>query len=403
MKVLILNVSAKYGSTGTIVSLLENHLIENGHSPLVCYGDVNESFSDSRHIKLLPNWNVYFNAFIKKIVGNGFGFNYLATLKLIRVIKSFKPDVVQIFNPHAYYVNLYILLNYLKRRKIPTVYSMMDENAYTGTCFFTYDCKKYCNHCIGCSFKESYNGSPLFSQGHYTNIRKSKCYEGFEKIWFVGGNAVINKAKASSLLRGKQLYQIEEPVDLTKTFTPRSVVELKKRLGIDKSDKVVLTITKLSNPRKGGQFFLDLYSSMRNEKGYAFVYVGFDTEQYGHPEGLLTIPYINSLNELADYYSLADVFVFTSIADTTPNTIIQALGCGSPVCCFDIDGISSMNLTADILSTAPVGDTMRLKELVMKVPQKDSLIIERCRHSVEDYSSTKVMNEYLSFYKSILR
>ncbi len=403
MKVLIINSTAGTGSTGNIVKVIEEGLALKGHQSIVCYGDANEHVNDRTHIKILPNWDIYLNAILNKIVGNGFGFNYYATFNIIRILKKFKPDIVQIFNPHAYFLNLYILLDYLKKNKIPTVYSMMDENAYTGTCFFTYNCEKYKNHCKGCTFKESYNGTLLFSQGHFTNKRKYKSYANFDQLWFVGGKAVITKAKESSLLKDKKLCQIEEPIELNKIFYPHDVTELRKQLHIPINNKVILTVTTLSNPRKGGRYFLDLYDKMKGYKGYSFVYVGFDTERYGIPEGLIKIPYVKSQDELASYYSLADVFVFTSLADTTPNTIIQALGCGSPICCFDIDGIEAMDLNDDVATLVPVGDVNALCKVILEKPKKNNDIVGKCCHSVEDYSSQKVFEHYLNLYTSISR
>ena len=47
---------------------------------------------------------------------------------------------------------------------------------------------------------------------------------------------------------------------------------------------------------------------------------------------------VRTRDELAPYYSAADVFVFPSRTDTFGNVMIEALACGAPVAAFPVPG-----------------------------------------------------------------
>ena len=123
----MINSYATYGSTGGITTLLAEKFQESGHEVLVCYG-YNEGMPlPSKYIKLTFRGEIFLASKIGKIFGNHGLFCFFSTFKLRKIIKRYKPDVVQLFNLHASYIDDLKLLEYLKTRKINTVYTMFDE------------------------------------------------------------------------------------------------------------------------------------------------------------------------------------------------------------------------------------------------------------------------------------
>ena len=49
------------------------------------------------------------------------------------------------------------------------------------------------------------------------------------------------------------------------------------------------------------------------------------------PSNVISIPPTNSANELAEYYSLGDVFINFSIQETFGKVTAEALACGTPI------------------------------------------------------------------------
>ena len=130
--------------------------------------------------------------------------------------------------------------------------------------------------------------------------------------------------------------------------------------------------------------------------------MGYDTEKYGKPDNLIAIPYVDTQEELAKYYSLADVSFSGTIADTTPNAVLQSLGCGTPVVGFDFEGLSCMGVTEKkIMNLVGIYDIEAAEQAVIQM-SKDDEIIKLCRNTVyDDYGSKGVVTKYLDLYRNI--
>jgi glycosyltransferase involved in cell wall biosynthesis len=109
------------------------------------------------------------------------------------------------------------------------------------------------------------------------------------------------------------------------------------------------------------------------------------------------------MKRLAELFSLADVFVSTTLSDTIPNACIDALGCGTPICGFDISGLSFIGIkdTSLVRLVRPF-DIAALEDAVSSFSKKDNTLIKKCRASVYyDYSPQKVVGDYLDIFESI--
>lgn len=88
---------------------------------------------------------------------------------------------------------------------------------------------------------------------------------------------------------------------------------------------------------KGYDDFLKLRRLLDDE--YVFCMVGLNNKQIKNlPKGIIGVKKTDSLQELAAYYSAADVFLNLTYEDTFPTTNIEALACGTPVLTYDTGG-----------------------------------------------------------------
>ena len=405
MRILIVNTYSHSGSTGKITFNLYNYLRENGHDVLLCSrGYPEDKLNDDRVITL----NNKFRYWVANIFVGLFGDESIAypveTKRLKKIIYEFKPDVVQLYNLHDYYINHIELIEYLKEKEIPTVYSMLDEYAYMGKCRFSLDCNKFQNECGSCPTRKRNHvlADYIFDWSRKIQKKKEGAYRNFEKLVFTGPGWTVDRAKTSSLLRDKRIIKLEEPINYDDMFYPRDASELRKRLHIPTGVKVILMVGKASTERKGGRYFVELARKFENDSNYSFVFVGYDRNDWDIPKNMITIGFVKDQNELAEYYSLPDLFVCTSYGDSTPAACTDAMGCGSPIAGFNIVGIP-------YVAEEPFGkfvepfDIDALAQVVKDAPFKTEDSIKNVReYAYNRYSSKEVFKKQREIYNTII-
>jgi glycosyltransferase involved in cell wall biosynthesis len=74
------------------------------------------------------------------------------------------------------------------------------------------------------------------------------------------------------------------------------------------------------------------------------------------------IPYQANQESVARYYEAADLYVHAAPADTFPNTILEALACGTPVVATAVGGIPEQVEDGQTGFLVPVGNARALAE-----------------------------------------
>lgn len=404
MKILIVDVYGATRSTGKITSLQYRELKKRGHDVRVCYRGVGEPRNDnSDFIPLAGRVEPGIGRILAWVTGYEGYVHPLATRYLIRITKVFHPDIVQLNILHGYYINSNQYITFLKENHYSVCYSMMDEYAYMGKCPYSFSCNQFKTGCKGrCPEKKSYPKSYFFDRSKFLFEAKREAYSGFEKIVFTGPGWVVDRAKCSALLRDFRIEKLDEPVDFGHVFYPRETNGLKEKLGIPERNKVVVTVAQMSNSRKGGSFFIKVAELLAQNKNITFVFVGYDISEPTHTDNLITIPYVDSQDELAEYYSLGDLFVCTSLADTMPNVCIDALGCGTPLAGFAEAGTPYV-APPEYGEFTKTYDIKALAEVILKSPKKTKERINACRqYALNRYSGDVIIGKLEKIYQSLL-
>ena len=109
---------------------------------------------------------------------------------------------------------------------------------------------------------------------------------------------------------------------------------MRDKLGISKTDFVILGIASYWDERKGLDVFRKLKDTLTdNEK---IVLVGLNEKQINDTKGFAYgLKRTDSLLELVELYSCADVFVNASIEETFGLTTVEAMACGTPVIVYN--------------------------------------------------------------------
>ena len=116
--------------------------------------------------------------------------------------------------------------------------------------------------------------------------------------------------------------------------------KFRERLGISKSDKLVLSVG-LRIPRKGVDTFVNMSNAFRDRPDVKFVWVGASEALLqdaldGTPMGNAVFPGHVPFEEIVGVYSAADIFVFPTRAESYGNVMLEAASCGCPLLIRDI-------------------------------------------------------------------
>ena len=112
------------------------------------------------------------------------------------------------------------------------------------------------------------------------------------------------------------------------------------------------------------------------------------------PKNIIAIEHTNSIEELAEFYSVADVFVNLTLEDTFPTTNLEALSCGTPVITFNTGG-SPESITEKCGRVIQKNEINRIPELVYELGNRQ----EECRKRAIVFKKEERYKEYMKVYK----
>ena len=149
MKYLFINSVAGYGSTGKIVLSACRGLEQQGHTCRIAYG--RRCTDNSVPTIAIGNvWDYRLHALRHRVFGTGGFGSKTATIRFLRRVRDYDPDVIWLHNLHGYYIHVGLLFDYLRTCGKKIIWTLHDCWAFTGNCpYFTIaGCDKW-KHCCG--------------------------------------------------------------------------------------------------------------------------------------------------------------------------------------------------------------------------------------------------------------
>ena len=261
------------------------------------------------------------------------------------------------------------------------VWTLHDQWPYTGICHFAGECRHFETGCHDCpqlvrpgakdlAYRTFEAKRRIFAQGHVTLVGCSQ--------W------IADEARKSLLARGQRVVTIPNAID-HEVFRPIAKREAREHFDLPEDRRIVLFICqKVTDERKGVRY---LEEAMKEVPDAMLIRVGQDGDFEIHDE-----------ERMALMYAAANVFVTPSLQDNLPNTIVEAMSCGTPCVGFAVGGIPEMIHHKEDGYVARYRDADDLAEGIRYVLAHPGLSEAAARYARETYDEQRVARRYMKEY-----
>lgn len=319
-------------------------------------------------------------------------------------------------------------------RRLPIVWTLHDQNPYTGGCHFTTGCERFRTGCGQCP--------QLLAPGPHDLSRrafavKQAMLAGRELHVVAPSRWMLMEAQKSPIFRGvKSFTQIPYGLDLA-ALEPEAGREAFR--GQRLLPTILFGAEDLKNARKGVQFAIEGINHLVHLASQA---VDADAVQGPHTTDLQSsqtrvstgkrlrlwtfgkrLPdellqrldpaievkqwgFVSDRRLQGQLYRAADVFWLPSLEDNQPQTALEAMGCGTPVIGFDVGGVPEIVRHQQTGMVVPPRDAIGLAQSTWTL-LKDRRLRQRLsvggRQMVrQEYSPERQSGGYLELYERIL-
>jgi glycosyltransferase involved in cell wall biosynthesis len=289
----------------------------------------------------------------------------------------------------------------------PLVWTLHDMSSFTGGCSQDMACGKFTQQCGACPQLGSSDEADLTrdvwrrKQKYYSGLHPERCHIVTPSRWL--GEEVKRSPLFSRFPRSVIPYGLDLEV-----FKPRDRRFSREVLGIPQDAKVILFVSNgLHTHLKGFKHLVGALESMESPNGIFLLCLGFGSspafERFPHAH----IPSMTNDRSLSMVYSAADVFVLPSLADNLPNTMLEALACGTPVVGFATGGIPDGVRPGVTGLLAKTGDSAELRTAILEMLSNDVKRAEmsaNCRRiALTEYDLGLQTSRYVELYSEMLR
>lgn len=297
------------------------------------------------------------------------------------------------------FLNSTDLLN-LKRYFNAKVYTIStDMNHLTGGCHYAWDCKGYINGCNSeCPAILSKNGKKISEVNFQTKMKNA--HSGSFQI-ISGSGWTLKQAKESLIYKNQsEFLNINSFID-TKIMNPKSRTFAKNFFDFQ-SDKfhILVGSQNVNDPRKGLEYLLEslkiLYNELsENDRNKVCVIVVSQSNINAFNEIQFEKKYLNYISDyrlLSLLYQATDVFVNSSIEDSGPMMVSEAMACGTPVVGFDMGVVNNLVITGFNGYKAILKDSHDLSLGIKHIFQ-----LGKNEYELFSKNSVQIIQEYSSF------
>lgn len=398
-KLFQINVTANWGSTGNIAEQIGLQAINKGWDSYIAYGRMMNP-SDSKLVKIGSQRDVYWHYALNKFFDMEGLVSTNSTRRLVKEIERINPDIIHLHNIHDHWLNYNILFEYLNTLDTPIVWTQHDCWSFTGGCgyYSMVDCDKWKTECRECLFKQGI--LPLIERTRHQYEIKKRLFCEAKNLTLVPVSHWLEGELKQSFLRNCNIQTICNGVN-TSIFHPVDSC-VKEKYGVEGKALLVAAATTWSR-RKGLNDYIELRKLLPD--GYVILLVGLNQHQIEQlPKGIIGLRRADSIDELVEIYSGADIVLNLSYEETFGLTTVEGFACGTPSIVYNTTASPEL-ITPETGIVVETGDFNGVADAVKMILSKGKQqYTSACRKRAEvSFDKNKCFESYIRLYEELLK
>lgn len=327
--------------------------------------------------------------------------------RIARDVETLAPDLVHLHWIAHGFARIESLAG-LARSGRPLVWTLHDSWAFTGGCHLPFDCTRYRDACGACPALGSGDEHDL---SRWVWERKRAAWLGLELTVVAPSRWLAECVRSSTLLGAARCEVIPNGLDLER-FRPGERAAARARLGLAADRSVILCggAGIGCDANKGLALLAQALGTLPAGRRERLEVLVFGTEpgdalpDMGVPQR--DLGFIGEEAALAELYGAADVFVTPSLHENLPNTVMEAMACGTPCVAFGLGGLPDLiehQRSGWLARPAQVEDLARGIAWALEDEGRRRALGEQARRRTEaEFEIGQIARRYAELYRDVL-
>lgn len=405
MKILHINTICEKGGAALLMVTIAKNLEENYglDSGYIIGGS---SFENSDKMLSLDKTKRYLlgQKKLKRILTEeGFQYVYMPSecYYSIKMAEKFKPDIIHLHNTHGDYFQINLIKKLAKIA--PIIWTFHDMFNFTGHCAYSFDCEKWKSGCGECPYLDTYP-SVNKDRTRFLWKYKNKIYEK-SNFTIVTPSEWLYDCVKGSILKNKDIRLIYNGID-TDLFKKTEKREARKMLNLPLEKRIILFTAHggKDNQFKGGKYFRRIIERYKDRSEVYFVCVGGQSET-GNESNVNNYGYVSNQEELALLYSASDMYLFPTLADNCPLSVLESMSCECPVVTFNVGGVPELvehMVSGYVAEYKNEDDLVNGVEMLLAEEVCNKMGLSARKRVKEHFAMEKMSKSYFDLYNEVL-